>query len=186
MISLRRHYKRRSARRVIVLAVIAVLLTTTIVSTYAVTSSSAEQGQLYTVEQVETGLRVHPTTWVGQTIRVRGRLVQDTLGMTWHGTVLVSSVPRAPLARWLPPLRWQFDAPTSPPSLLLLGNVPTSSISWTYVVTSVLARIPLISHFVAPPRSDSWSDRSYRIRLLPPSHCPTSIVVPCPAGIVVS
>ncbi len=53
--------------------------------------------------------------------------MQDTLGTTWHGPVLVSSLPRALLAGWLPPLRWQFDAPASPPSLLLLGNVPSPS-----------------------------------------------------------
>lgn len=112
--------------------------------------------------------------------------MQDTLGTRWHGSVLVSSVPRAPLARWVPPLRWQFDAPASPPSLMLLGNVPSPSISWTYGVTYVLAHIPLISHFVAPPCPNSWSDRGYRVRLLSPTHCPASIVGPCPAGVVVS
>lgn len=70
MISSRRRYRPRRATLVVPLGVVVVLLTTIIVSTYAIVSSSTVEGQLYTVEQVETGLRVHPAAWVGQTIRV--------------------------------------------------------------------------------------------------------------------
>ncbi|MDQ2828778.1 MAG: hypothetical protein M3Y74_06995 [Chloroflexota bacterium] len=131
----------------------------------------APSGTVYTVAQVEMGLRQSPHAWIGHTVRVQGHfvLIQNMI------------VPAAP-GRWrfFPPLRkGPTPAPRVPQGLRVVpAGVVTGQ---AYAVSSTLYRLPVVGVLVP-----QWEGGFvYAIRLLDQRSCryhtPSG---PCPDAIM--
>jgi hypothetical protein len=148
-------------------------------------------GPIYSVEQVEEGLRSHPTAWSGRVVLIRGVLVTWQISNTSQIRLLVNEgsnlrdrfyqVNRQGL--------FQINVPGTTPTLVVQGltkAVPSPSLpAFVYDLGRDLSRIHLIGRLVALPPVSPVQAHVYRVRLLQRGLCPSVVIGPCPTGVII-
>ncbi len=144
--------------------------------------------RVYTVAQVQAGLRHAPASWIGRTIRVRAMVTGIVLPVTMHSragaasqvsVVVALPGPYCPTAsmgcgmapKFLAPgpltMVQLSDAAMTSPGPTLLARVQSEP-SWLTLVR----RIPWIGGLFAPPQTvNLLGFATYRLRLLSTSGC---------------
>ena len=135
----------------------------------AVAAHPTPRDPIYSVDQVYAGLWVHPSAWIGRTVRVRGVEISasDYRGNTW-GQLLSTT--------WRPGM--------STNDVISLVIVPQPPDPWL----ARLRRVPLpavIGRLLPQPQAPhNGQPAVYRLTLRDPNSC-MSLTSPCPAGVVV-
>lgn len=135
----------------------------------AVAAHPTPRDPIYSVDQVYAGLWVHPSAWIGRTVRVRGVEISasDYRGNAW-GQLLSTT--------WRPGI--------STNDVISLVIVPQPPDPWL----ARLRRLPLpavIGRVLPQPQAPhNGQPAVYRLTLHDPNSC-TALTSPCPAGVVV-
>jgi hypothetical protein len=148
-------------------------------------------GPIYSVQQVETGLRIHPTAWSGRVVLIRGVLV--TWGISNNSQIrLLASEGWNPRDR-VTVVNWQgmfqINVAGTTPVLVVRGltrSVPVPSLpAFVYDLGRDLSRFPLIGRLVTLPPVSPVQAHVYRVRLLQRGLCPAVVMGPCPKGVII-
>jgi hypothetical protein len=168
-----------------VLLVIAVIL----VIGFAIPRSLV--GSIYSIEQVEEGLRIHPTEWSGRVVLIRGVLVTWQISNTSQIRLLANEgwSPRERIFQVNRQGRYQLNVAGTTPTLVVQGltkAVPVPSLpAFVYDLGRDLSRVPLIGRLVALPPVSPVQAHVYRVRLLQRGLCPSVVIGPCPTGVMI-
>jgi len=143
------------------------------------------QEPIYSVAQVADGVRYHPSRWVSRTVRVRGTIIVGGL----LGVGITSAVSRGGLLVDAPPRlgrapfdfdaagRFRLNTPRTEPALLIRGGVPPPADPPASIVDVIIAHIAAFNGHPNAYRPDQRV--VYRVLILTPGHCPSSVAPPC-------
>lgn len=148
-------------------------------------------GPIYSVQQVETGLRIHPTAWSGRVVLIRGVLVTWGIYNNFQIRLLANEGwnPRDRLTQVNRQGMFQINVAGTTPTLVVRGltrSVPVPSLpAFVYDLGHDLSRVPLIGRLVALPPLSPVQAHVYRVHLLQRGRCPSAVMGPCPTGVII-
>jgi hypothetical protein len=149
-------------------------------------------GQIYSIQQIETALRIHPTAWSGRVVLIRGVLVTWRISNNSQIRLLASE-------GWNPRDRvtvvnrqgmFQINVAGTTPVLVVRGltrSVPVPLLpAFVYDLGHDLSRVPIIGRLVVLPPVSHVQAHVYRVRLLQRRQCPSVVIGPCPTGVIIA
>jgi hypothetical protein len=178
-------------RSPLILAATGVLLVTGLILLIVSAILRSAVGPIYSVQQVETGLRIHPTAWSGRVVLIRGVLITWYISNNSHIRLLANEGwnPRERFFQVDRQGRCQLNVAGTTPTLVVQGltkAVPVPSLpAFVYDFGRDLSRVPLIGRLVALPPVSPVQAHVYRVRLLQRGLCPSSVIGPCPTGVII-
>lgn len=151
-------------------------------------TASSTSSPIYSIRQLDQGLRLHPHAWVGRTVSVRAIELTYSWG-SGHGivggrqTLLIAPPYSSAFFTTLYGSRLtQINSPGLAPSLLLTGSKPPPSIGRSIALR--LASMPVIGRMFGS--GSATSPDVYRVQLVGNGPCPPVFSGFCPIGIGVS
>ena len=178
-------------RGALLLAATGVLLVTGLILLIVFAILRSVVGPIYSVQQVETGLRSDPTAWSGRVVLIRGVLI--TWGISNNSQIRVlANEGWNPVDRLTKVNRqgtFQINVAGTTPILVVRGltrPVPAPSLpAFVDDLGRDLSRVPLIGHLVTLPPVSPVQAHVYRVRLLQRGPCPSELTGPCPTGVII-
>ena len=161
-----------------------ILVSVTLIGVGLLFTAFSTSNPIYSVRQLDQGLRLHPHAWIGRTVSVHAVALTYSWG-SGHGivggrqTLLIAPPYSSNFFTTLYGSRLTWINSTGlTPSLLLTGSMPPPSISRSIALR--LASVPVIGRMFG---SDSVSSPDvYRVQLVGNGPCPPVFGGFCPIG----
>jgi hypothetical protein len=175
----------------LILSASGVLLVIALILVISFTIPRSLVGPIYSVKQVEEGLRSHPTACSGRVVLIRGVPVTWQISNTSQIRLLANEGwnPRERSYQVNRHGRCQLNVAGTTPTLVVQGltkAVPVPSLpAFVYELGRDLSRVPLIGRLVALPPVSPVQAHVYRVRLLQRGLCPSVVIGPCPTGLII-